>query len=334
MPTFSVILPVLNAKTHIQQCLSSLLCQTLDDLEIIAVDCGSTDGTCKTLERNAALDERIKIACLPDSGISNALNTGLDLSASSYVAFLPPAWSAAPDAYATLYLLCRNEGLDMAKACHIMLLDERGGTGIAPIGNDALFDRAIYPEREPLALFTLPSIWTTLFRKRLFMENEIRFYDEGGASSQQVGVEIKSFCASEATWFVKRALFIRHSPDASDYSCLASNIYTINEEYASAIEFARVRQSPILPYIQKRRYMDYCLAYDKMENASRRKFSYAMARSFRSDIKKGIYNKQVYTRNEKIKFFIASWLPMIFRLQRRLKKWRCRESACSKESEK
>ena len=51
MPSVSIIIPVYNDEKHIGLAIESAFAQTLDDIEVIVVDDGSTDGTSKVLEK-------------------------------------------------------------------------------------------------------------------------------------------------------------------------------------------------------------------------------------------------------------------------------------------
>lgn len=86
MPEVSILLPCYNAAATLYQSLDSLLSQTLQDFEIIAVDDGSTDNTLDILQHRASLDNRICIIQTPHRGIVNALNTGLAACRAPYVA--------------------------------------------------------------------------------------------------------------------------------------------------------------------------------------------------------------------------------------------------------
>ena len=57
----SIILPTLNARDYIEECLESILGQTLKEIEIICVDAGSSDGTRELIEAYAAHDDRIRL---------------------------------------------------------------------------------------------------------------------------------------------------------------------------------------------------------------------------------------------------------------------------------
>ena len=57
----SVIMPVYNAETYLEEAIECLICQTLKEIEIICVDDGSTDRSLEILEEYSKRDDRIKI---------------------------------------------------------------------------------------------------------------------------------------------------------------------------------------------------------------------------------------------------------------------------------
>lgn len=86
-PRVSVITAVRNAENFIAEAVGSILCQTLQDLEFIIVDDGSTDGTVATISR--FLDSRIRLISLAQSvGPSNALNFAISKTKSRFIAVL------------------------------------------------------------------------------------------------------------------------------------------------------------------------------------------------------------------------------------------------------
>lgn len=84
----SVIIPVYNVEKYLEQCLDSIVNQTMKELEIICVDDSSTDNSKRILEKYAELDNRIKIIAQPNSGAGAARNKGLAVAKGKYVSFL------------------------------------------------------------------------------------------------------------------------------------------------------------------------------------------------------------------------------------------------------
>ncbi len=86
MPKVTILLPIFNAENYIDSCLSSLLDQTFDDFEIIAINDGSTDGTFEVLERVAEKDKRLRVINQNNQGLIRTLNKGLELAKGEYIA--------------------------------------------------------------------------------------------------------------------------------------------------------------------------------------------------------------------------------------------------------
>jgi GT2 family glycosyltransferase len=76
-PLISVLLPCRNAGATLDEAVASVLQQTLADLEVVAVDDGSTDGCAEQLDRWANQDPRLRVLHLPPRGLIEALNAGL-----------------------------------------------------------------------------------------------------------------------------------------------------------------------------------------------------------------------------------------------------------------
>lgn len=88
MPKISIIVPVYNVEKYIGKCLESLVSQTFKDIEIIVVDDGSPDGSCKVYEQYAAKDDRIKIIKKKNAGVSEARNTGIQNASGDFLMFV------------------------------------------------------------------------------------------------------------------------------------------------------------------------------------------------------------------------------------------------------
>jgi len=76
----SVIVPVYNAERHLDAVLDSVLGQSLRELEVIAVDDGSTDGSRLLLDRRAAGDPRLVVIRHDEEinrGVAASRNLGL-----------------------------------------------------------------------------------------------------------------------------------------------------------------------------------------------------------------------------------------------------------------
>jgi len=99
MPKVSVIVPVYNAEKYLQECVDSILNQTLFDLELILVDDGSTDSSPALCDQYAAQDARVKVIHKPNGRAASARNAGLRTATGEYVAFVDSDDWISPDMY-------------------------------------------------------------------------------------------------------------------------------------------------------------------------------------------------------------------------------------------
>lgn len=88
MVKVSVIVPVYNVSKYLKECLDSILTQSLEDIEVICVNDGSTDDSLDILKECQLKDERIKIFSQKNRGLASARNLGLDNACGDYVTFI------------------------------------------------------------------------------------------------------------------------------------------------------------------------------------------------------------------------------------------------------
>lgn len=88
MPQVSVIVPVFNTVEYVAECLDSVLAQSVQDLEVVCVDDGSTDGSAEVLHRYADQDSRVVVVTQPNRGLGAARNAGADVATGQYVWFV------------------------------------------------------------------------------------------------------------------------------------------------------------------------------------------------------------------------------------------------------
>lgn len=86
-PEISIIIPVYNAAPYIEQCIRSVMNQTMQEIEIIAVNDGSTDDSAVILNILAETDSRLKVFQRTNHGVSATRNYGLQHATGKYISF-------------------------------------------------------------------------------------------------------------------------------------------------------------------------------------------------------------------------------------------------------
>lgn len=86
-PLVSVIIPIYNVEDRIEKCIKSVQNQTLGDIEIIAINDGSTDNTLRILLKLSEADKRVKVFSYTNGGTAFALSMGLQQARGKYIGF-------------------------------------------------------------------------------------------------------------------------------------------------------------------------------------------------------------------------------------------------------
>lgn len=105
----SCIIPVYNVENFISECISSVLNQSLGDIEIIIVDDGSTDSSGEICSEYANKYSNIKYFRKENEGVSIARNTGLSYATGEFVHFLDSDDTIDSDFYETCYTIAQKE---------------------------------------------------------------------------------------------------------------------------------------------------------------------------------------------------------------------------------
>ena len=101
-PRVSIIIPVYNTGEYLPECLESVRNQTLQDIEIICVNDGSTDNSAEILKDFASRDNRIHVIDQPNGGELAARNTGIHAATGQWLGFVDSDDRAAPEMFERL----------------------------------------------------------------------------------------------------------------------------------------------------------------------------------------------------------------------------------------
>lgn len=126
MVKVSVIVPVYQGEKELSKCLASLVNQTLDEIEIIVVNDGSTDGSGEIIsEFSQRFPSKIKTFTKENGGLSDARNFGLDRATGQYIGFVDADDEVSANMFAEMYALAEKHAAEMV-ICNIQKVNEAG----------------------------------------------------------------------------------------------------------------------------------------------------------------------------------------------------------------
>lgn len=177
-PLVSVIIPAYNAQDYVAECVTSVTGQTLENIEILVVDDGSTDGTRAIVQDIADRDNRVALLTQANQYAGVARNNGMDHASGEYLYFLDADDFIEPDALEKLTGIAERTGVDIVVA--------RSNSHDADTHEESLIDytikdvptETVLPHKD-YAGTTFQSFigwpWDKLFRASFIHEHNLRF---------------------------------------------------------------------------------------------------------------------------------------------------------------
>lgn len=182
MPKVSVIVPVYNAEKYLQECVESVLGQTLSDIELILVDDGSTDGSPALCDQYAAKDVRVRVIHQKNAGAAAARNHGLGIAQGEYVAFVDSDDWIDADMYERMVAAAETNEIELV-ICDCLKESDKGSYlythELPPGAYDLERMRSVYyPQLLMPDTVEYPvtiSNWLLLIRHTVITENHLSF---------------------------------------------------------------------------------------------------------------------------------------------------------------
>ncbi len=172
-PLVSVVIPVYNVCKYVSQCLDSVLCQSYQNLEIIVIDDGSSDGSGLVCDDFSRKDSRIRVIHQENQGLSSARNTGLNSMTGEIVAFLDSDDAFHPEMIQRMVSVIVAEDADVVTCSYSKHYTEKH-MPIQPLGE---YQTVIYDRTGALKALIEGKIswfvWDKIYKRKCF-EN-IRF---------------------------------------------------------------------------------------------------------------------------------------------------------------
>lgn len=181
-PLLTVIVTSYNVESYLEDSLDTIMQQTLQDIEIVVVDDGSTDRSPEIIRARAERDPRIVPVLLPENspgGVGTAANAGLDRARGIYVGFADGDDLYDLTMFEKLVEAARAEDADLA-LCKYELLEEVTGRTKQPAEAGRWKDvgsgtYSLDPTRTRQFLRFIAVPWRKIYRRTLLEENAIRF---------------------------------------------------------------------------------------------------------------------------------------------------------------
>lgn len=141
MPKVSVIVPIYNAEKYMEKCIDSILNQTLNDIEVILINDGSTDNSLEIAKRYEKRDKRIIVIDQNNSGPSAARNNGIKIATGKYIGFVDSDDYIENTMYEKLFEIADKNKVNVAMCNYneIFLYDNKKQVVKSNLKNDTVY---------------------------------------------------------------------------------------------------------------------------------------------------------------------------------------------------
>ena len=244
-PKVSIIVPIYNVERYLEECVDSLLGQTLKDIEIILVDDGSPDRCGEIVDSYAAKDNRVVAVHQKNLGYSKAVNYGIKLAKGEYIGIIESDDWVEPTMYEKLYERA-GDSVDIVK-CGFWTFNsmETGARRNVYYKNPSGVDLRKGPKRDfsvqdwPKIVAFHASIWAAIYRADFI--KKIPLLDTAGASYQDFPFAIEALCRAQKIAVVSEPLVHwRNDPDQKhSTSAKGEKLLYMAKNSKSGIEIAQ-----------------------------------------------------------------------------------------------
>lgn len=269
-PLVSVVVPCYNVEKFVRQCLESLKRQTLQAMEFIVVNDGSTDKTLEIIRSVTSGDSRFVVLNKKNSGYGDSVNRGLKLSSGTYVGIIESDDWVEPEMFEVLYKNAEKYDLDISRTSFFVYED---GADHSTKGDFIPYDVVVNPLSCKRIFRQPPAVWSAVYRRKWLQDSGIQFRPTPGASFQDISFSFKAnlmcrsfYCTS------KRLMHYRIHGGNSVRSSKA--VMAPMEEYAECFSYAKQQEKieavkNILPVLE---YASYKWNYLRVDEENAHKF--------------------------------------------------------------
>lgn len=237
----SVIIPVFNAAKTIDECIQSIINQTIfEDMEVIIVDDRSTDSTVERLIKFEEMyPEQIKIIALEENaGPGNARNVAMEYATGEYIGYVDADDAIVPVMYEHLYEEAKRTDADIVDGG---FYDQRNDTAIVFTSDDLTGE--LDPEKRSRLIVSGGYNTTKVFRRTFLINGNINFRNEYVLEDMDYLIEV--FAKAKSISNVKEVLYIYRDSNDSLSKTMEADKYIYSTKEAMEAIYSKTHDLPV-----------------------------------------------------------------------------------------
>ena len=292
----SVLVPIYNTEKYLRQALDSLVEQSFKDFEVLCINDGSTDGSRAIIQEYLDKDSRFRVIDKDNSGYGASMNRGIREARGEYIAILEPDDFFEANALELLHGLASANDAAVAKANYWFYWSKGEKNQLIEACKAPEFDEAFSPRDFKEVFFTIPSIWSAIYRRSMLLENRVSFLETAGASYQDMGFQFKVWCAASRVVMSNEAiLHYRQDNEASSVND-SKKAMCVVKELNSCEQF--IQDDPdkesLAKVLYRLRYDSYMWNFARLGSEGREEFFPRMHKDLQRGMRERAFDKNLF----------------------------------------
>lgn len=305
MAKISVVVPVYNVEKYLKECIDSIINQTLEDIEIICVNDGSTDSSLEILNNYAKKDSRIIVINKSNSGYGHTMNMGLNAASGEYIGIIESDDFADKNMFEDLYKLAKEYDADIVKGDWYNYWSKNKFARKNNRISSAKTLKLTNSKQDKSLLRINPSVWSAIYKKEFLNKYNIRFLETPGASYQDLAFSFKIFALAERVILTDKAYLYYRQDNMNSSVKSKTKVYCVCDEYEEIDRF--LEQYPDLKFEFKvqeeiNRYNGYVSSVLRIDDSVKPEFVKVFSDHFKEEYNTGLLGNEFFKKINKKEF--------------------------------
>lgn len=305
MAKISVVVPVYNVEKYLKECIDSIINQTLEDIEIICVNDGSTDSSLEILNNYAKKDSRIIVINKSNSGYGHTMNMGLNAASGEYIGIIESDDFADKNMFEDLYKLAKEYDADIVKGDWYNYWSKNKFARKNNRISSAKTLKLTNSKQDKSLLRINPSVWSAIYKKEFLNKYNIRFLETPGASYQDLAFSFKIFALAERVILTDKAYLYYRQDNMNSSVKSKTKVYCVCDEYEEIDRF--LEEYPDLKFEFKvqeeiNRYNGYVSSVLRIDDSVKPEFVKVFSDHFKEEYNTGLLGNEFFKKINKNEF--------------------------------
>lgn len=319
----SIIIPVYNCEKYLDQCLTSVITQTIKNIEVIIINDGSTDKSKEIIDRYARDDVRINAVHKKNEGYGVAINTGIKLAKGDYIGIVEADDFAASIMFERLYSIAVEHDVEVVKSNYYFYWSTPNEKKLysMTIPHD-YYDSIVNPIDKDRVFFCSPAIWSAIYKKDFLLEYDIKCIESPGASYQDTSFNFKVWANATRAYLIPDALIYYRQDNENSSVHSLEKVTCVCDEFKEIVNHIPKEKQHILSKIVERmRYNTYIWNFCRLREKNKLTFLEIFSSDFRSAIRSNTIDRKYFSRKEILKTYLVAYTPKLFHILHSIKKY-------------